>query len=293
MYFGYGSPANVRAVQDVVRLAEQADRDGLDLFSLSDHPYVPNLLDAYATLAFLLGRTTRISALGERHQSPAPPSANARPYCVRPDRRLERQVRARSGSGRRTGPDRDDGGHAQAPGGSGRGVRAGDDPDPQALRRWPGCHRPVLRCDRARAVAARGSTDLDRLRRPEVPGRDGTPGRRLDPRPRSRLAQRGLPVLPRDHRRGSLEVGRKPADIATIYNRPGTITQTPLAKTRDDEGNWLGGSPAQWIEELTSAVIDHGTGGFILFPSGPETVDLTLSRWAHEVVPAVREATQM
>jgi hypothetical protein len=47
----------------------------------------------------------------------------------------------------------------------------------------------------------------------------------------------------------------------------------------------------QWIDELTSAVLEHSAAGFIYFPhAGESLVDTALSRWAHEVVPAVREA---
>src|SRR6185312_9384023 len=60
--FGYGSLDKLRDVAAILRLAEQADRDGLDHVSLSDHPYVPDLLDGYAAIAFLLGRTERLSA---------------------------------------------------------------------------------------------------------------------------------------------------------------------------------------------------------------------------------------
>ncbi|HWD83999.1 MAG TPA: LLM class flavin-dependent oxidoreductase, partial [Kribbella sp.] len=60
--FGYGSPDSVQDVAAIVRLAQQADRDGLDHVSLADHPYVPDMLDGYAAIAFLLGRTERLSA---------------------------------------------------------------------------------------------------------------------------------------------------------------------------------------------------------------------------------------
>ena len=52
--FGYGSPDSVRDVAAIVRLAQQADRDGLDHVSLADHPYVPDMLDGYAAIAFVL-----------------------------------------------------------------------------------------------------------------------------------------------------------------------------------------------------------------------------------------------
>ena len=41
----------------------QGDGDGLDLFTLADHPYFGEKLGAYAALGFLLEQTTRISGV--------------------------------------------------------------------------------------------------------------------------------------------------------------------------------------------------------------------------------------
>jgi streptogramin lyase len=84
--------------------------------------------------------------------------------------------------------------------------------------------------------------------------------------------------------------GRDPREIRTIFNFPGQITDQPLAATGDSDGRWIGGSAGQWAEELAGAVLEHGAAGFMLFsPDGatPDTVSLT--RWAREIAPAVRE----
>jgi hypothetical protein len=52
---------------------------------------------------------------------------------------------------------------------------------------------------------------------------------------------------------------------------------------------------AQWTEELTSAVVEHGADGFIYRTTIYRTTDDTpppvaVTRFAQEVVPAVREA---
>ena len=71
----------------------------------------------------------------------------------------------------------------------------------------------------------------------------------------------------------------------------GRLTKDPLPQTRDDDGHWIGGGVAQWVEELTSAVLEHGAAAFIyLLAPGDSISDTTLNIWAHEVVPAVREA---
>ncbi len=85
--------------------------------------------------------------------------------------------------------------------------------------------------------------------------------------------------------------GRDPTDVDTIYNVSGFLTPVPLSETRDDEGRWIGGGVTQWVEELTVAVLEHAAAAFIyLLPPGDSISDTTLNLWAHEVVPAVREA---
>lgn len=86
------------------------------------------------------------------------------------------------------------------------------------------------------------------------------------------------------------EVGRDPAEIANIFNFGGRITSDPLAKNRDDDGRWIGGSAGQWIEEMTSAVLEHGAGGFIYRNTDDTPAPAAVERFAQEIVPAVREA---
>jgi hypothetical protein len=84
--------------------------------------------------------------------------------------------------------------------------------------------------------------------------------------------------------------GRDPSQIADVYNFGGRITAGPLAAARGDDGRWIGGSARQWIDELTSAVLEQHASGFI-YPSTDDTPAAeALARWAREVVPAVREA---
>lgn len=288
--FGYGSPADVRAAADVVRLAEQADRDGLDLVSVSDHPYLPNLLDAYATLPFLLGRTTRISAL-----------ANVTNLPLRPAPMLARTASALT---------------AISDGRFILGLGAGGAPDRIATMGIT-VKKPVEAFEQAMILVRKlsdggppvtdpyyGLTALapSQVEAPPIwtgsvgPKSLAATGRQAD----GWIPGHAADWLSEPYRtsraiidEAALAVGRKPADIATIYNFPGVISNRLVAKPRDDEGRWQGGSPEQWIEELTSAVLDHGAGGFILFPQGPDPVERILARWAQEIVPAVREATQV
>ena len=85
--------------------------------------------------------------------------------------------------------------------------------------------------------------------------------------------------------------GRSPTDVDTIYLMSGRITRDRLPETRNDDGRWIGGEVAQWVDALTSAVLEHGAGAFqYMVRPGDSISDTTLNLWAHEVVPAVREA---
>ncbi len=55
-------------------MAQQADRDGLDVFSLSDHPYRGERLDACASIGFILGRTSHICGLANVTNLPTRPA---------------------------------------------------------------------------------------------------------------------------------------------------------------------------------------------------------------------------
>ena len=71
----------------------------------------------------------------------------------------------------------------------------------------------------------------------------------------------------------------------------GLLERDPLPETRDHEGRWVGGGVAQWVEELTFAVLERGAAAFIyLVAPGDSISDTTLNLWAYEVVPAIREA---
>jgi alkanesulfonate monooxygenase SsuD/methylene tetrahydromethanopterin reductase-like flavin-dependent oxidoreductase (luciferase family) len=77
---------------------------------------------------------------------------------------------------------------------------------------------------------------------------------------------------------GAAEAGRDPGAIRRVLNIGGAITDGA------SEGV-MHGPVEQWTEELTALVIEHGFDTFLLWPQGHEQ----LSRFAEEVVPAVRE----
>jgi len=291
--FGIGLEAGVHQVSEMLGHARLADQAGLDLVSLGDHPYFAARLDAYAALGFVLGATSNITG-----------AVIMTNLLSRPAPVLARTV---------TGLSTISGGRVVL------GIGAGGmDEEIVALgipRLSPGARIRALEeaIIVVRALSGGGDpvtfdgefyqvTALEPAAAPTPPiwigslgpkalavtGRhaDGwIPGHLADWR--SRRVAESRPIVDE----AAASVGRDPADIATIYNVSGCLTRDSMSKTRDDKGRWIGGEVTQWVEELTFAVLEHGAGTFIyLVRPGDSISDTTLNLWAHEVVPAIREA---
>jgi alkanesulfonate monooxygenase SsuD/methylene tetrahydromethanopterin reductase-like flavin-dependent oxidoreductase (luciferase family) len=291
--FGFGAGSAIEDVPELLRAAQQADRDGLDHFSVSDHPYIGGRLDAYAALGFILGGTRRISGF-----------VNVTNLPTRPAPMLARMVTSLSllsggrivlgmGAGGLWDRISDMGVPRLSPGeavdafeeaivlvrmlsGSGGPVT------------YQGRHYQVKQIDPASAPAPVVWTGSVGDKSLAATGRvaDGwIPGHAADWLSDRYRASR--PVIDE----AAAAAGRDPREVRTVFNFPGTITDQPLAATRDDAGRWIGGSVGQWVEELTGAVLEHGASGFTVFaPSFGALDSVSLRRWATEIVPAVREA---
>lgn len=294
--FGFGAHSDIADGPELLRMVEQADRDGLDLFSLSDHPYIGERLDAYAAIGIALGRTQRISGF-----------ANVTNVPLRPVPILARTVTSLSAlSGGRI---------VLGMGAGGLWDRIADmgvprlTPD-EAVRAFEeaivlvkklagggppitfeGRHHRVHRIDPAPVAGPPVWTGSVGRKSLAATGRvaDGwIPGHAADWR--SERYRSSRPVIDE----AAAAVGRDPREIRTIVNFPGRITERPLAATRDGDGRWVGGSTDQWVEELTGAVLEHDAAGFVLFsPSGGTPDPTSLARWGQEIAPAVREATAL
>jgi alkanesulfonate monooxygenase SsuD/methylene tetrahydromethanopterin reductase-like flavin-dependent oxidoreductase (luciferase family) len=290
--FGFGAHSTFDDGPELLRLVERADRDELDVFSLSDHPYIGARLDAYASLGFVLGRTRHIAGFANVTNLPTRPA----PVLARTVTALSALSGGRVVLGMGAGglwdrindmgvPRLDPGAAVEAfeeaivlvrllsGGGApvtfeGRHYRVRDiEPAPvPAPPVWTGSVGP-------RSLAATGRVA------------DGwIPGHAADWR--SERYRRSRPVIDE----AAASVGRDPGEVRTVFNLPGRITDRPLAATRDRHGRWVGGSVDQWVDELTGAVLEHGASGFLLFSAAGGTQDaVSLARWGAEIVPAVRE----
>jgi alkanesulfonate monooxygenase SsuD/methylene tetrahydromethanopterin reductase-like flavin-dependent oxidoreductase (luciferase family) len=292
--FGIDAHDSIDDVPQLLRLVQQADRDGLDIVSLSDHPYIGARLDAYAAVGFILGRTQHISGVVNVTNVPTRPA----PMLARTVTSLSALSAGRIVLGMGAGGmwDRisDMGVARLSPGDAVNAFEeaigiikmlSGGGPPVTHEGRYYQLHQ-IEPAPVAAPPVWTGSVGPKSL---AATGRvaDGwIPGRAADWL--SRQYQTSRPIIDDAAR----AVDRDPREIRTVFNLPGRITDRPLAATRDRDGRWTGGSVDQWAEELTGAVIEHDASGFILFsPSGGAPDDVSLGRWANEIVPAIRETT--
>jgi alkanesulfonate monooxygenase SsuD/methylene tetrahydromethanopterin reductase-like flavin-dependent oxidoreductase (luciferase family) len=294
--FGLGLETGDHQVSDMLRHARMADEAGLDFFSVGDHPYFAERVDAYAALGFALGATSTISG-----------AVICTNLLSRPAPLLARTVAGLSVISR---------GRVilvLGAGGMWEEIIALGVP-----RLSPGARIRALEeaIVVVRALSGGGDpvtfegefyqvNELTPTAAPAPPiwiGAGGPKGLAVTGRHadgwipphaadwRSTLVAESRPII----EEAAASVGRSPTDVGTIYLVAGRITRDPVppSETRNDEGRWVGGGVTQWIEELTFAVLERGAAGFnYLVPPGGDALDDTaLNLWLQAVVPAVREA---
>ena len=268
------------------RLVEQvtlADRLGLDLVAIQDHPYQRRHLDAWTLLAYLAARTERIRLLPDVANLPLRPPAvlaqAAASLDVLTGGRVElgigaggfwEAIEAFGGPSRTRGESVDalaeaiqiirlvwsgersvsyEGEHYRV-----RGAHPGPAPA-HPIGLWVGAYGPrMLRLTGAKADGWIPS--LPRMPLDEVPARQ----RIVDDAARA--------------------AGRDPRDVLRIANVNGRIAD-------GDVTGWLHGPVEHWAQELSRLVRDMRFDGFILWPDDPDVLGQT-ERFATEVVPAVR-----
>ena len=279
-------------VAGVLGVVARADRDGLDLFTLADHPYFGDKLDAYAALGFLLGRTTRIAGMVSVTNLASRPAPVLASTITSLSALSGGRVVLGLGAGAlwdmitRLGVPRLDPGAA---------VRALEEAI-ILVRALSGGGDPVTFDGEFYRVS-----DLDpaAVGAPPVWTGSGGPkslavtGRLAD----GWVPQGGADWLSTRYRQArplideaAAAAGRDPSAIITVYNFGGRITPEPLLATRGEDGRWIGGSARQWVDELTSAVLEHDAGGFVYRTTDDTPAAEAVARFAREIVPAVREA---
>lgn len=284
MAFGWFLTPNADEYPRLVAQARLADRLGLDLVGIQDHPYQRRFLDTWTLLALLAAQTERIAFFPDVANLPLRPPAVLAKAAASLDLASGGRFELGLGAGGFWEAIEGMGGPARTPGqavaaleeaiqvirlmwSDQRSIRFDGDhyrihgihPGPQPAHPigiWVGGYGP-----RMLALIGRRADGW-------VPSAPYTGPDQL-PAAQARI----------DEAAG--EAGRDPAAIRRVYNVGGAITDGP-------SGGFLDGPPSRWVEDLTALTLDHGMDTYVLWPQGdPEP---QLHRFAEEIAPAVRTA---
>jgi alkanesulfonate monooxygenase SsuD/methylene tetrahydromethanopterin reductase-like flavin-dependent oxidoreductase (luciferase family) len=269
-----------RAVLDQVVLA---DREGLDLVGIQDHPYQRRFLDTWALLAWLAGQTERVRLFPDVANLPLRPPALMAKAAASIDVLSGGRFELGLGAGAfweaigawdgpvRSGPESVDaleeaiaviravwsavgtveGKHYRL-----RGAKPGPAPA-HPIQIWLGVYGPRMMRVTGR-LADGWIPSLPRLPLEEVPARQQL----IDEAARA--------------------AGRDPSEISRLANVNGTITD-------GDVTGWLNGPVEHWVEELVKLAAELRFDGFVLWADG-DPLEQT-ERFAREIAPAVRAET--
>jgi alkanesulfonate monooxygenase SsuD/methylene tetrahydromethanopterin reductase-like flavin-dependent oxidoreductase (luciferase family) len=288
MLFGLSVTPTAEAYREIVDQVLAAERAGLDLVGIQDHPYQRRFLDTFALIADLLARTSRIRFFPDVTSLPMRPPAMIAKAAASLDLMSGGRFELGIGAGNfwdavegMGGVRRERGERGDALEEAIRIIRAALDVGPErGVVRGTGPHYPIKgyppgppTAHRVEiwvgAMAPRALELIGRLADGWVPGGGIS---RID-----RFAGLNARIDS-----AAIAAGRHPEDIRRIVNVSGSIT---------DDGGEQGapdGPPQKWIDQLTMWAVEHRLDAFVYWP--PDTSIDSIERFAGDVVPAVREA---
>lgn len=265
------------------RVAKAADRAGLDLVGIQDHPYQRRFLDTWTLISTLVPITERVRFFPDVANLPLRPPAMLAKAAASLDVISGGRVEVGLGAGAFWDAVVGMGGPRRSPG---EAVRSTEEAIDVIRMVWSG----------ERSLRFDGEFySLHGMRPGPPPAHDvgiwvgaygprmlGLIGRKADGWVPS-LAYSPPERLPEMHRRideGAAEAGRDPSEIKRVYNVSGNIGP-------EGEGP-LEGPAGKWIETLTGFVLEDGMDSFVFWPGGDHERQTEL--FAGEVAPGVREA---
>jgi alkanesulfonate monooxygenase SsuD/methylene tetrahydromethanopterin reductase-like flavin-dependent oxidoreductase (luciferase family) len=264
------------------RVSVEADRAGLDLVGIQDHPYQRRFLDTWTLISTLVPVTERIRFFPDVACLPLRPPAVLAKSAASLDVLSGGRVEMALGAGHFWDAIVAMGGPRRSPGEAVRSVE-------EAIQ--------VMRLVWSEERSVRFDGEIYTLKGlkpgPHPVHQIGIWVGAGGPRMLGligRLADGWVPSmswatperLPKMHQRideGAASAGRDPAEIRRVYNISGMIGE-------EVEGT-LSGPASRWTEELSRFALELGMDTFIYWPAGDHVRQVEL--FASEVVPAVRE----
>lgn len=266
-----------------LRIAKAADRSGLDLVGIQDHPYQRRFLDTWTLISTLVPVTENVRFFPDVANLPLRPPAMLAKAAASLDVLSGGRVEVGLGAGAFWDAVVGMGGPRRTPG---EALRATEEAIGVMKLVWGG--ERSLRFD-GEFYSLKG------MRPGPAPAHEigvwvgaygprmlGLVGRRADGWVPS-LGYAPPERLPEMHARidaGAAEAGRDPSEIRRVYNVSGNIGP-------GGDGP-LEGPVEKWVETLTGFVLEGGMDTFVYWPGGDHERQTEL--FADEVAPAVREA---
>jgi len=284
LQFGIFPSPEAASLDEIFALTGIAEKSGLDLIGIQDHPYQRRFLDTWMLMATILARTQRVRVFPDVANLPLRPPAMIAKAAASLDVMSGGRFELGLGAGAFWDAVEAMGGQRRSPGeavtateeaitvirlmwSSERSVRyaghhyrlSGVKPGPQPahpISIWLGAGGP-----RMLGLLGRAADGW-------VPSSSwATPDK--------------LPKMNRLIDDAAEAVGRDPSDIRRLYNVYGAV-----GTSRE----FLKGPVEQWVDELTPLVVEQGVDTFIFGPA--EDPVRQVGQFAEEIVPAVRESVQ-
>lgn len=288
--FGIQLAPTAADLQQILDLAKLADREGLDLLGVQDHPYAANLADTFSVMAFVLAGTERIRVFPDVASLP-----------LRGPHMLGKAAAALDQlSGGRFELGLGSGGFWQAITAMGVPARTPSEAL-RALEEGMEIIRGMWRPDDRLRVQGEYYTANGVHGGPAPSHPVGIWVGSVGPRAHTltgRLADGwAAPIphyLPYEKWRESQDIittaaqdaGRDPAEVTRIAQLVGDITTAPAPSPRLKGEDPIRTTPDEWAKVLAGLATETGFDTFIYWP---ETTDETqLLRWARDVIPATR-----
>jgi alkanesulfonate monooxygenase SsuD/methylene tetrahydromethanopterin reductase-like flavin-dependent oxidoreductase (luciferase family) len=267
----------------VKRVVVAADRAGLDLVGIQDHPYQRRFLDTWTLISTLVPVTEQVRFFPDVASLPLRPPALLAKAAASLDVLSGGRVEVGLGAGAFWEAIEAMGGPRRSPG---EAVRAVEEAIQVMRLVWSG--ERSVRFDgeiyslKGLKPGPRPAHEIGIWVGAGGPRMLGLIGRLADGWVPS-MGWATLDRLPEMHGRideGAARAGRDPGEVQRVYNLSGTIGA---------EGDGLLEGPAtRWVEQLSRFALEFGMDTFIYWPSEDHVRQVEL--FAGEVVPAVREA---
>ncbi|RSN10684.1 5,10-methylene tetrahydromethanopterin reductase [Nonomuraea sp. WAC 01424] len=284
VWFGAFLAPEAAGSDRVLRHAELADRLGLDLIGVQDHPYQAGFLDCWTLLSSIAQRTERVRLVPDVANLPLRPPAVLARAAASLDILSGGRVELGLGAGAFWHAIAAMGGRRLSPGAS---IDALAEAITVIRALWTPGDPVTFHGEHHRLEGARPGpfpphpigiwVGASKRRMLELTGRmgDGWLPSSFHSPPEAVAAQARILDA------AAADAGRDPAAIRKVYNIGGSLSPLP-------GDGFLDGPAALWAEQLTELVFEVGMSGFVLAPGVEAERDLRV--FAEEVAPAVREA---